>query len=129
MERVAARYVYTLDREAPLLDGFVEYDGDGTVTAVGECADPASEPNFLDGAIVPGFVNTHCHVELSYMWKLFRKGTGMAGFIDQINELRDTKPLEEKVGDIRRWMGTMWDRGVSAMADISNCRSGPPQED
>ena len=121
MERVAARYVYTLDREAPLLDGFVEYDGDGTVTAVGECADPASEPNFLDGAIVPGFVNTHCHVELSYMWKLFRKGTGMAGFIDQINELRDTKPLEEKVGDIRRWMGTMWDRGVSAMADISNC--------
>lgn len=121
MERIAARYVYTLDGPGPIFNGFVEYDSDGTVLAVGECAHPSEEDVFIDGAIVPGFVNCHCHVELSYMWKLFRKGTGMAGFIDQINALRDTKSMEEKVGDISRWMETMWDRGVSAMADISNC--------
>ena len=121
MARLAARYVYPLDRPGPVHNGFVEYDRDGYVTAVGECGDPSSEEIFLEGAITPGFVNTHCHVELSYMWKLFRKGTGMAGFIDQINALRDTKPLEEKVADIRHWMDVMWERGVSAMADISNC--------
>ena len=121
MARLAAEYVYTLDRPGPIRHGYVEYDRDGRVTSIGECEDPEAEEIFLDGALVPGFVNTHCHVELSYMWKLFRKGTGMAGFIDQINALRDTKPLEEKVEDIRHWMDVMWERGVSAMADISNC--------
>ena len=45
----------------------------------------------------------------------------MAGFIDQINAQRDNKSLEEKLQDIRHWMNLMWERGVSAMADISNC--------
>jgi cytosine/adenosine deaminase-related metal-dependent hydrolase len=120
MPRVAAEYVFTLGRPGVIRNGFMEYAPDGTVISMGEC-DPSREKDFLPGAVVPGFVNTHCHVELSYMWKLFRKGTGMAGFIDQINALRDTKPLEEKIGDIRRWMEIMWNRGVSAMADISNC--------
>jgi cytosine/adenosine deaminase-related metal-dependent hydrolase len=76
---------------------------------------------FLEGALVPGFVNAHCHVELSSMKGLFRKGTGMAGFIDQINALRDTRSAEEKVQALREAMDLMWSRGVSAMADISNC--------
>ncbi len=119
--RLAAEYIYTLDRPEPIRNGFVEYTPEGVVTAVGICEDPSKEEIFLEGAITPGFVNAHCHVELSYMWKLFRKGTGMAGFIDQINALRDTKPLQEKIADIRHWMDLMWERGVSAMADISNC--------
>ncbi len=121
MEKIAARYVYTLDGGGPIRNGYVEYCPDGEIVAVGQCADPASEENFIEGAIVPGFVNTHCHVELSYMWKMFRKGTGMAGFIDQINALRDTKPMEEKINDIRYRMDRMWGSGISAMADISNC--------
>ncbi len=121
MNRIAAEYVFPLGGVAPIRNGFVEYDGDGTVTAVGECHEPDEENVFVKGAIVPGFVNTHCHLELSYLWKSFRKGTGMAGFIDQINEMRDNKSLDEKLCDISHWMNVMWNRGVSAMADISNC--------
>lgn len=121
MNRIAAEYVFTIDREAPIRNGFVEYDDNGTVTAIGECSDPAKEKTFVKGAVVPGFVNAHCHLELSYLWKSFRKGTGMAGFIDQINEMRDNKSLDEKLHDISHWMNVMWNRGVSAMADISNC--------
>ena len=121
MKRIAAKYIYPLDSVSPIVGGFVEVEDDGTVIRTGKCEDPGSEEVFLDGAIVPGFVNTHCHIELSSMWKLFRKGTGMAGFIDQINALRDTKTPEEKKADIARWMDTLYRRGVSAMADISNC--------
>ena len=121
MNRIAAEYVFTLSGGDPIRNGFVEYDDNGTVTAVGECPDPQNENTFVKGALVPGFVNTHCHLELSYLWKSFRKGTGMAGFIDQINEMRDNKSLDEKLRDIRHWMDVMWERGVSAMADISNC--------
>lgn len=122
MKRKSASYVFTLDRPEPILNGYVEFAEDGTISSAGECEDPSSESDFLEGqAIVPGFVNAHCHVELSYMKGLFKKGTGMAGFIDQINALRDTKPMEEKKQDIAYWMNRMWSRGVQAMADISNC--------
>ena len=121
MKRIAAKYVYPLTSTEPLVNGFVEVEDDGTIVRTGICEDPAKEPVFLDGALVPGFVNAHCHVELSYMKGLFRKGTGMAGFIDQINELRDTKSLEQKVSDLTQAMDSLWEQGVVAMADISNC--------
>ena len=121
MKRIAAKYVYPLNSAEPIAPGFVEVEDDGTIIRTGVCEDPAKEPVFLDGALVPGFVNAHCHIELSYMKGLFRKGTGMAGFIDQINELRDTKSLDEKVRDLTAAMDSLWEQGVVAMADISNC--------
>ena len=124
--RIAASFVYTLDGNEPIRNGFVEYSEDGTVTALGACEDPASEEHFFQGAIVPGFVNAHCHVELSHLHRKFRKGTGMAGFIDQINELRDWAGHEVKTRLVKEWMDKMWSDGVSAMADISNDDSSFP---
>lgn len=116
--RVTAEFVYTLEAPDPIRNGYIEYDdADGRILSVGAC--PADEP-VQSGALVPGFVNAHCHVELSHLHKKFRKGTGMAGFIDQINELRDWAGREEKVRLVQEWMDKMWDDGVSAMADISN---------
>ena len=43
MEKVAARYVYTLDGGGPIRDGYVEYGPDGVVAGVGQCSDPDSE--------------------------------------------------------------------------------------
>ena len=103
------------------MNGYVVLDDNGTVVEIGVSEDPAAEPEYYDGAIVPGFVYAHCHLELSYLKGKFRKGTGMAGFIDQINAMRDTSSMEEKKADIEYWLDTMWNRGVSAMADISNC--------
>ena len=120
MKRYAAKYLYTLETEQPVVNGFVELDDDGTVLRSGVC-DPASEDVFLDGALCPGFVNAHCHSELSYMKGLFRKGTGMAGFIDQINALRDTLSPAQKEAALREAFDCLWEQGVVAMADISNC--------
>ena len=121
MRRIAAKYLYPLTSTEPVVNGFVEVEDDGTVIRTGVCADLAAEPVFYDGAVAPGFVNAHCHVELSYLKGQFRKGTGMAGFIDQINELRDNKTMEEKVRDLTAAMDSLWNQGVVAMADISNC--------
>ena len=116
MKRITAEYIYTLESE-PIRNGFIEYEEDGTITAVGQCG---ADEEVMPGAIVPGFVNAHCHVELSHLHKKFRKGTGMAGFIDQINELRDWAGREVKQQLVQEWMDKMWNDGVSAMADISN---------
>jgi len=117
IRRIAASYVYTLEA-GTIKNGFVEYDdADGTIISTGECSEG---DDIISGALVPGFVNAHCHVELSHLHGKFCKGTGMAGFIDQINELRDWAGRETKIELTRRWMDKMWNDGVSAMADISN---------
>lgn len=115
--RIAAEYVYTLQNDEPIINGYVEFDENGTILGVGKCSD---EDTVIKGALVPGFVNSHCHLELSHLHKKFRKGTGMAGFIDQINELRDWAGREKKAELVQEWMDKMWADGVSAMADISN---------
>lgn len=117
VNRVTAEFVYTLDASEPIRNGYVEYDDDGTILGLGTCAE---DEQVSSGALVPGFVNGHCHVELSHLHKKFRKGTGMAGFIDQINELRDWAGNDVKARLVKEWMDKMWKDGVSAMADISN---------
>lgn len=121
IKRATARFIYTLDSAEPVINGYVEYDDvDGTIVGIGACADGEE---VQPGALVPGFVNGHCHVELSHLYKKFRKGTGMAGFIDQINELRDWAGNDVKARLVQEWMDKMWADGVSAMADISNDES------
>lgn len=123
MPRINARYIYTLTEAEPIRNGFVEYDNDGTIIRTGICAE--GEP-VEDVAVVPGFVNAHCHLELSHLHGKFRKGTGMAGFIDQINALRDWASDDVKTELVRKWMDKLWKDGVSAVADISNDASSFP---
>lgn len=118
MKRYAAQYLYTLTSPFPLENAFVEVDDEGVVLRTGLCEEGET---VMEGALCPGMVNAHCHVELSYMKGMFRKGTGMAGFIDQINELRDTSSLEDKIAALKAAMDQMYAQGVVAMADISNC--------
>ena len=117
-KRVTAEFVYTLKDSEPIRNGYVEYDDQtGEILATGACA-PGED--VIEGALTPGFVNAHCHVELSHLHKKFVKGSGMAGFIDQINALRDWAGREKKQELVKVWMDKMWNDGVSAMADISN---------
>ena len=117
-KRVTAEFVYTLTEAEPIKNGYVEFDDTtGEILSTGACE---SGEDVAAGALTPGFVNAHCHVELSHLHKKFVKGSGMAGFIDQINALRDWAGREKKQELVKVWMDKMWQDGVSAMADISN---------
>ena len=118
VKQITAEFVYTLTDADPIRNGFVEYDDiSGEILSVGSCPEGVV---VSEGALTPGFVNAHCHVELSHLHKKFVKGSGMAGFIDQINALRDWAGRERKQELVKEWMDKMWSDGVSAMADISN---------
>ena len=61
VKQITAKYVYTLADSEPIRNGFVEYDpADGTILRTGICEADCSD-EIQDGAIVPGFVNSHCH--------------------------------------------------------------------
>ena len=120
MRRIAANYIFPIT-SAPIHNGFIDFADDGTVAAVGQLDGETSGTEFYNGILVPGFTNAHCHIELSHLEGKFREATGMSGFIDQINALRESAPKEQRIKAMRMQFEKLYNEGVSAMADISNC--------
>lgn len=131
MRRIAANYIFPITSD-PIHNGYVDFTDDGTVAATGILESETAGTEFYNGILVPGFTNAHCHIELSHLEGKFREATGMSGFIDQINALRESAPKEQRQAAMRKQFDKMYREGVSAMADISNCdesfamKSGAP---
>lgn len=120
MRRIAANYIFPVTTD-PIRNGYVDFSDDGTVIALGEMKSESGSTEFYNGILVPGFTNAHCHIELSHLEGKFKEATGMSGFIDQINALRESAPKEERLAAMKRQFDKLYAEGVSAMADISNC--------
>lgn len=105
-------------------NGYVECSEQGEIISVGSTADgkfPAGKIKMYKGAIVPGFVNGHCHLELSHLKGAFKQATGMDGFIKQINQMRLSVDYVGRMKAMTEEFERLYAQGVSAMADISNC--------
>ena len=117
---ISAHIVYTNTGD-PIPYGVVTVAGDGTVISV-EAQKEGHEgynTEFFNGIIVPGFVNAHCHLELSYLKSVFEANCGMAGFLRQMSEKR--KINIEKADDYCAiYDSKMYRDGISLCADIVN---------
>ena len=82
----------------------------------------------VDGVICPGFVNAHCHLELSHLKGHIPPQTGMVDFLLQVMQLRRFR-IEEKVKAMEVAIAEMRGNGVVAVGDISNSTDsvGPKQ--
>jgi len=59
-------------------------DTDGTVQAIVPASDAGSDAEELSGTLCPGFINAHCHLELSHMKGLIPEKTGLVDFVFKI---------------------------------------------
>jgi len=82
----------------------------------------------VDGVLCPGFVNAHCHLELSHLKGHIPPHTGMVDFLLQVMQLRRFR-MEEKVKGMDAALAEMRGNGVVAVGDISNSTDsiGPKQ--
>ena len=71
------------------------------------------------GVLTPGFVNAHCHLELSHLKNQIDTGTGLISFIKGVVTLRDF-PQEEILEAIIKADAEMQVNGIVAVGDISN---------
>lgn len=120
MRKIAANYVFPINGE-PIRNGYVKFNDDNEVVEVGQLGQECEDTEFYSGILCPGFTNAHNHVELSHLEGAFEQATGMSGFINQINALRNTVDKEGRIKALETQMEKMYREGVSAMADISNC--------
>jgi cytosine/adenosine deaminase-related metal-dependent hydrolase len=119
MQKFQADWVYPVSND-PIKNGIVVTEDDGSIREVISAdAYSVDDIQVLHGTIVPGFVNTHCHLELSHMKGLMDTGTGLISFINDV--VRKRNAADEIIAQaIRDAEDEMVRNGIVAVGDISN---------
>lgn len=121
MRKIAATYVFPVSG-SPVKNGILICEDNGEVVEIVDGGGAFREEagvEFYSGILVPGFVNAHCHLELSHLKGKVEEKTGIGGFIGQINRLRteDAETIEKSIQVNDR---KMWAAGIAVVGDISN---------
>jgi cytosine/adenosine deaminase-related metal-dependent hydrolase len=121
MKHFSAQYVIT--NSGPILKrAIITVENDGTIINIEDTRGDLQEKSsveFYNGIIIPGFVNCHCHLELSHMKGAIVNGTGLIDFIQQV---RDTRISENEriISAALKADTDMYDAGINLCADICN---------
>jgi cytosine/adenosine deaminase-related metal-dependent hydrolase len=92
---------------------------DGIIKAIIPLQDAGENAQKLNGIIAPGFINAHCHLELSHMKGIIPEHTGLPDFILKIVNERHF-PEESILEAIADGEAEMLQEGIVAVGDISN---------
>ncbi|MBK8853877.1 MAG: amidohydrolase family protein [Saprospiraceae bacterium] len=119
-----AFYKYSADKIFDGKGGILENmcivtDKNDTILSVEPLPATKDDILFVKGWICPGFVNTHCHLELSHMKGKVDTGTGLLPFLMQVVGFRDI-PIENILEAIQKADAEMYKNGIVAVGDISN---------
>jgi len=120
MRRLSANYIFPVDKP-PIKNGIIEVEENGTIINVIDTQNKETAgTEFYNGILVPGFVNTHCHLELSYLKGKIPGHQKLAGFIESLKNIRSEESSEIIAAKADFFDKLMWQNGIVAVGDISN---------
>ncbi|MEO7802386.1 MAG: amidohydrolase family protein [Ginsengibacter sp.] len=92
---------------------------DGAFEAIIEKQDAGEDVQRVEGLLCPGFINAHCHLELSHMYGLIPEKTGLVDFVFRI--VTERHHSEEKILNfIAEAEAKLITAGTVAVGDICN---------
>ena len=94
-------------------------DACGTVVEIVDEETVGDGVKYFDGILCPGFVNAHCHIELSHLKGKIPKHTGLVNFVQQVMKVR-TAGEEEKHAAMHTAAEELYNSGTQAVGDICN---------
>lgn len=120
MRKIAAHY--TLIGGELCRNIVVSVDDHRRVVAVDRVTslDNMASVEFYPGILIPGMVNAHCHLELSYLRGAIAEKSGFAGFARSIGAVRNNFTSEERLHAASVADAQMWEQGIEAVIDIAN---------
>ncbi len=121
MKSFKADYIFPVCAD-PIKNGVVTIDDSGKIISVSDphLSDTANDHiEQLEGIICPGFVNAHCHLELSHLKDKISLGGGLINFIKEIQALR-ASDTAEIIAAAEKANQEMYENGIVAVGDISN---------
>lgn len=94
-------------------------DGDRVIEVTTRQDVNAEKQEYHQGILIPGFINTHCHLELSHLRAKAPTGTGLLPFLNHVVKFRDIDPsvIEHAIMEADAYM---WEQGIQAVGDICN---------
>jgi cytosine/adenosine deaminase-related metal-dependent hydrolase len=119
---LSASTIYPVS-QPPIVNGVLAIDEAGYVRGLYEPEQAAALnlpiKTHYAGALLPGFINTHCHLELSHLRGLIPQHTGLFDFVSRIMRNRGAEPSEmlKAMADADE---EMYQNGIVAVGDISN---------
>ena len=118
---LSADYIFPI-HQAPLKNGVIAVDENGEVMGIySKDAAEIEHKNieYYEGIITPGFVNSHCHLELSHLAGEIPKHTSLIPFLQGV---MGRKASEKNLIDVAMQKADqqMYDSGIVAVGDISN---------
>ncbi len=121
---VSARWVLPIIAP-PIHEGAVVLDDQGTILAVGPRSDvragyPALAEQRSDGALLPGLVNAHTHLELSALAGRVPGGAGFVPWASALMAVAHDLQFEAKRDAARAAASAMVAAGTSAVGDVAN---------
>jgi len=94
-------------------------DEQGVIQGIVLDAEAGEGVQMIEGIVSPGFINAHCHLELSHMKGMIPAKTGLQEFVKQIVALRNVQA--EQIQDaIIHAEDEMFANGIVAVGDICN---------
>ena len=102
-------------------------DEKGFIQDIIPAKDAGEDIQTFEGLLSPGFINCHCHLELSHMKGLIPERTGLVDFVFNIVTQRHF-PEEEILDAITRAEDEMINNGIVAVGDICNNTLTIPQK-
>jgi cytosine/adenosine deaminase-related metal-dependent hydrolase len=100
---------------------------DGSFSDILSEADAGDDILNYSGIISPGFINCHCHLELSHMKDSIPQKTGLVHFVTQVIKNRHTRE-EELTKAMEAAEDEMINTGIVAVGDICNNTLTIPQK-
>ncbi|MEC7863760.1 MAG: amidohydrolase family protein, partial [Bacteroidota bacterium] len=120
MRFLTGDYLYPLHVK-PLKEGVLQISDKGEIIAVFKDRNfaPKEKLEIFKGILCPGVVNAHCHLELSHLKGVAKKGTGFLNFIESVQKRNDFKK-EEILAEIALAEQEMIENGIVGVGDICN---------
>lgn len=119
MRKITADWVYPISGN-PIKEGVVVVAENGKIEKVDVRSNyNEDELEIYEGVIIPGFVNTHCHLELSHMKGKIDTGTSLIPFITSVVQQRGASEASIQAA-IEEADNYMYEQGIVAVGDISN---------
>lgn len=94
---------------------------DGTINGVwANGTIDATLVKYYEGILCPGFINAHCHLELSHMKGVIEEGNRLVPFLQSVMLGRNNFSAEQKAAALEAAITEMRANGIVAVGDIAN---------